>query len=392
MTRVHKIILSILGVGILILCILVSSAGYQLWQQPLGPELDLPTQIVQPTFPPTWTPLGGNANAQEAPTYPATATPIELTETPTPKAPLCGGPEKMIILLIGSSHRVNSYLYGLADAIRLVRVDFVNANVKIMSLPRDLYVEIPDISDHYGITHGKLNQAYFFGNPGMAYYDGPGEGPGLMARTLSYNFGARPDHYVAVNMAVFTQIVDAVGGITVDLPQAVDARYADNPDNRRNIFFPAGINHLNSDKALLLARLRPYGVFERVKTQNEVLCGLYDQLVSPSVVGNIPSIINAFKDNVQTDLSSEEISQLTCLGTQLSGSDITFLNWDEDMFVGTRLKDATGADLSVGASIWDVDFNLLRSYIAAFERGEWLAPAPSSSSGSGDSAPESFCD
>lgn len=387
MTRTHKIILSILGVGILTLCILVASAAYQLWQQPLGPALDLPTStyIVQPTFPATWTPL---ANVQTPTAYPATATPIEITATPTPKAPLCGGPEKMIILAIGSDQRGDSYLYGLGDVTRLVRVDFVNANVMIMSLPRDLYVEIPDISDHYGITHGKLNQAYFYGNPGMGYYDGPGQGPGLTARTLAYNFGARPDHYIAVNMQTFIHIVDAVGGITVNLPQTVDARNAASPHNRRNIVFPAGINHLYGEKALLLARLRPYGVFDRAKVQNEVLCGLYDQLTSPSVVGDIPGIINAFKDNVQTDLSPEEISQLTCLGTQLKGSDIKFLNWDEDTFVGTRVDDPV-----LGRTfVWDVDFNIIRAYIAAFDRGEWLATSTGTSADYGDSSPTSFCD
>jgi anionic cell wall polymer biosynthesis LytR-Cps2A-Psr (LCP) family protein len=83
----------------------------------------------------------------------------------------------MNILAIGSDARGNHYLYGLADIIRLVRVDFVNARVTVLEVPRDLWVEIPEISDHYGITQGKLNQAYLYGNKGLAYYDGPGEGP-----------------------------------------------------------------------------------------------------------------------------------------------------------------------------------------------------------------------
>ena len=87
----------------------------------------------------------------------------------------------MIILAAGSDQRVDSYLYGLADVIRLVRVDFVTPRVTIMSFPRDLYVEIPGISDHYGITHGKINQAYLYGNPGYGYYDGSDFGPGLLA-------------------------------------------------------------------------------------------------------------------------------------------------------------------------------------------------------------------
>lgn len=388
MTKLQKIILVFLIIGICVFGVLIAGMISQFWIKPLGPSMQLPTSTYIPaaTFPPTWTPLAGQFIP---PGHPATGTPAPAeTATPTPASALCGGPDQMIILAIGSSQHVDSYLYGLADVIRLVRVDFVKSNVMIMSLPRDLYVEIPDISDHYGITHGKLNQPYFYGNPGMGYYTGPGQGPGLMARTLVHNFGMQPDRYIAVNMAVFTKIVDAVGGITVDLPQAVDARYAASAENRRNIVFPAGINQLNGNKALLLARLRPYGVFNRVKTQNEVLCGLYDKLVSPSVIGDVPSIINAFKDNVQTDLSPEEISQLSCLGTQLKGSDIIFLNWDEDTFIGTRIDDPV-----LGRTfIWDVDFDVIRAYLAAFERGEWLATGPTTPSTSEESPAKSFCD
>ena len=70
----------------------------------------------------------------------------------------------MTILAVGSDQRGDVYNYGLGDVIRLVRVDFLSPRVTIMSFPRDLYVEIPGISDHYNITHGKLNQAYLYGS------------------------------------------------------------------------------------------------------------------------------------------------------------------------------------------------------------------------------------
>jgi anionic cell wall polymer biosynthesis LytR-Cps2A-Psr (LCP) family protein len=74
----------------------------------------------------------------------------------------------MTILAVGADNRADNYIYGLADVIRLVDIDFVTPRVTVFSLPRDLWVEIPDISDHYGITHGKLNQAYFMEHPGWA--------------------------------------------------------------------------------------------------------------------------------------------------------------------------------------------------------------------------------
>ena len=385
MTNTQKVILFFILIGIAFFCILIAFSAYQLWQEPLGPALELPqsTYAPPPTFASTWTPFPEN-NAP--PGHPATGTPVPATSTSS--APLCGGPmDAMTILAIGSDQRGDSYLYGLGDVIRLVRVDFTKPQIMIMSLPRDLYVEIPGISDHYDITHGKLNQSYLYGNPGFGYYDGADLGPGLMARTLAHNFGAHPDNYIAVNMQTFVKIVNAVDGIYVDLPITIDGRAADQA-GRSDLVFYSGTHRLNGKQALQLARLRPYGVFDRAKAQNEVLCGLYDKLTKPSVVGDIPSIIASLEDNVQTDLSPEQISQLSCLGIQLKGSDIRLLNWDEGIFTGTRVDDPI-----IGYTfIWDVDFDLLSDYIAAFERGVWLGDTSSTSSAPVDYPNKSFCD
>src|SRR5512142_3369282 len=188
---------SVLGIFLFFLVVSGLSLN-KLYRQPLGPKLELPTPtLAHPTL--TALPL-------KQVSVNSTATQVLPSSTSTSQ-PLCGGPAVMNILAIGSDARGQHYLYGLADVIRLVRVDFVNARVSILEVPRDLWVDIPDISDHYGITHGKLNQSYLYGNKGLGYYDGPGEGPGLLARTLNLNFGAQPDHYIAVNMHTFENIV-----------------------------------------------------------------------------------------------------------------------------------------------------------------------------------------
>src|SRR4030042_1803894 len=151
----------------------------------------------------------------------------------------------MTILAVGSDQRGTGYLYGLADSIHIVRIDFAIPNIMVIDFPRDLWVEIPEISDHYGITHGKINQAYLYGNPGMGYYDGPGQGPGLLARTLALNFGVQSDRYIAVNMRTFVKIVDAVNGIRVNLPNGVDGRTA--KDRSARLVFPPGVQILNGE-------------------------------------------------------------------------------------------------------------------------------------------------
>ena len=190
-----------------------------------------------------------NADGLCHPNSTVTPTPtVTLTPTPTGIPTVCGGPPAMFILLIGSDARSNSYTVGLADAIRVVRVDFVDPQIDVLTFQRDLYVEIPGIESHHGITHGKLNQAYLYGNPGYAYYDGPGQGSGLLALTLEHNFGAHVDHYVAMNLPIFDRIVDQLGGIDVDLPYAINGRVKGSSDPNR--YFPAGQQHLNGYRTM----------------------------------------------------------------------------------------------------------------------------------------------
>jgi anionic cell wall polymer biosynthesis LytR-Cps2A-Psr (LCP) family protein len=154
------------------------------------------------------TPVLPTATSVAASRIPATATSTPTltptpTSLPTKKTFPCGRSSAMFILLVGSDARQDTYNIGLSDSMRVIRVDFVEPRVQIMTFPRDLYVEIPEIEDHYGITHGKLNQAYLYGNPGYGYYDGPGRGPGLLSLTLEHNFGSRVDRYFAVNIQTF---------------------------------------------------------------------------------------------------------------------------------------------------------------------------------------------
>ena len=347
--------------GIVLLVSVVG--GVQLvrfYRQPLGEPLALPTATrTRPTL--TSYPVGNEAVVSVF-----TETPI-ATATSTPQ-PLCGGPSIMNILAVGSDARGNHYLYGLADVIRLVRVDFVNARVTILEVPRDLWVDIPGISDHYDITQGKMNQAYLYGNKGLGYYDGPGEGPGLLARTLNLNLGANPDHYLAVNMKTFESIVDAVGGIDVYLPYDIDVR---SPENINGFHVDEGQHHFDGETALWVARIRQYNVFTRTESQNIVMCALRKKILSPAIVTAIPQLINDFKRYVQTDLSPEQINQLACLATQMHGQDVVFASFPIELFKSEKQYDP---QLGATTSILDAEKDVLRDYIQRFELGLWPNP------------------
>lgn len=348
---------TILGTILLILII----AGTQLallYHQPLGPALELPT-FTQPV--PTLTTVPGSTIVSA---NTAIATQPSPSRTATPQ-PACGGPAVMNILAIGSDARGDHYLYGLADIIRLVRVDFVKKQVGILEVPRDLWVDIPEISDHYGITQGKLNQAYLYGNKGLGYYDGTSEGPGLLARTLNLNFGARPDHYLAVNMITFRNIVDAVGGIDVNLPEEVSVR---SPSNPKGFAIPEGEHHIDGETALWVARIREYSTFSRADNQNIIMCALYKKIMSPASVRAIPQLVTDFQKHVQTDLSPQQINQLACLANEMNGTGVYFAGFPMDMFKNAKVFDP---QLKATTSILDADYDLMRDYIDRFQQGTW---------------------
>ena len=89
----------------------------------------------------------------------------------------------------------------------------------------------------------------------MGYYDGPGEGPGLLARTLDQNFGLRVDHYLAIDMQTFVRLVDTLGGLDVKVDSPINLNNPKNtPDPKLSL--SEGTRHLDGETALLLATNR----------------------------------------------------------------------------------------------------------------------------------------
>ena len=381
----------ILGAGII-------PAIKEFWQRPLGPSLGLDaTPTLQTTalsvvqLPSDITPQPPNEKTAE-PTAAAesnspTLTPVSMpTYTPNP---YCGDIPSMLILAIGIDYRKGTYTYGLADVIRLVKIDFQNPSVRVLSFPRDLWVEVPGISDHYGITHSKLNQSYFYGTQAMGYYDGPGGGAGLLARTLALNFGVQPEQYGVVNMNILIDMIDAIGGVDIYLNYELDARDSPESEDLWKIY-DAGWNHLNGYRAVYYARIRKLdSVFGRMDRQTEILCAIKNKLLSPSTIKGIPDMIEAFSDNVLTDLSPAQLSQLACLAPKLSFENIVFARFPEDDLRGTTIYNP---NTKSNDFIWDVDNAIIRQYVAEFLAGTWPpAPVEGEASSSHDGETQQLC-
>ena len=359
MKKIQTVVIAFLSTLVIVILGLIVWVYSVKWTQPLGPAL----QILQSKF---QIPLISTLNPSGSPL--ATLQPATLNQaSATAQTGQCAMPSVSTMLAIGSDTRADKYTYGLADVIRLIRIDSITPKITVLEFPRDLWVQIPDIADNLkGQDHEKLNQAYLYGNPGFGYTDDPAQGPGLLTRTLALNFGTQVDHYAAVNMHTFVRVVDAVGGIDVNLPATVDGRTADDPNAR--LLFLKGENHLNGTRALTLARTRIDGVFQRADHQNLVLCALRKKLTSPKVIENIPDIISSFQGAIQTDLSLQQLSQLACLGTKLQPENIIFTSFPENLFAQDRIYDPV---FKKEVFYWNTDFAKLRDYVSQFNNGTW---------------------
>jgi LCP family protein required for cell wall assembly len=343
------------------------------WHSPLGPSLGLPAQASIRGANSSSTSLmdlqsTGSSSESTSASSSLFAQIASLLQRPNSTSKgLCGGPSAMTILVVGSDERASDYLYGLADSIRIVRIDFTIPKVMVLDIPRDLWVDIPDIADHYGITQGKLNQAYFFGNPGMGYYDGPGEGPGLLARTLDLNYGLQVDHYLAVDRQTFMGIIDSIGGIDIQVSSLIDLNQGQDGANPDLVLGP-GYHHLDGNMALKLAVNRFPTIFQRARFQDIILKSLQDKLLSPAMISELPQLVAQFAGSVQTDLSPSEITQLICIGKALTKDNMEIVAFPDDIFLPGSTYDPYR---QVNTYTLSVDIDQFREYIVDFMNGTW---------------------
>jgi LCP family protein required for cell wall assembly len=264
---------------------------------PLGP----PLSVASPTH--------TTAGAETGSGHTATAT-AKPTDTPavasiTPSANACGS-GVMSFLALGESLPPRG-----TDAIRLVRVDFDNNRNDVLALPSELWVSTPSLYES-GISGATLNEVYLQGKS-LASGDEQARmlaGVNLFVSTLQANFGYIPDHYFFVKQSAFSEIVDALNGVDVVLPQAVDGRATGLG------YFPAGAQHLTGAMALDLVRINSAGEWARFDQQNLFIQAIYQSILTPKNWDRLPALIQAFRNNVFTDLSVKQILDVVCILNQ----------------------------------------------------------------------------
>jgi LCP family protein required for cell wall assembly len=239
-----------------------------------------------------------------------------LTGETQPK-PACGGPETLSVLVLGIDENEQ------ADAIRLVRIDFVNKKVWVLSIPRDFYVPIADMSMN-GINNGRINAAYGYGE----YFNGKGGGIVSIANNINYNFGVTFDNYFILHFDEIAKYIDMIDGVDIVL---------DKPVADGNLYFEAGPHHFDGETAVAFMRMRYYDTdFHRVRRQSQILTAFYKKTMDEfNLVQLLKVSVTVLADkSISTDFGIKDVYPLACLARDLKSSDVSFIEIPKEMYHG----------------------------------------------------------
>lgn len=227
----------------------------------------------------------------------------------------------------------------LTDSIMLLSINTKNNTAFILSIPRDLYVDIP------GNGYSKINAAYPYGeSEGFSEPGYPEGGMGLLEKTVSEVLGVPIDYYALVNYGAFRDAVNAVGGITVTI-DGQNSRGVYDP--YANLRLANGTQQIDGQTALNLARARgdgpgsygfPRSDFDRTQNQRMMLLALREKAMSAGVLANPIKVGNLFDsagNNVQTDLSLGNMRRLAKITNDIGQENIK----------SASLNDADGVNL-----------------------------------------------
>jgi LCP family protein required for cell wall assembly len=237
---------------------------------------------------------------------PTATTVAQPTPMPTPAAL---PPRVLHIMLLGSDRRPPREGWR-TDVMILVSIDPHRKIVSMVSIPRDLYVAIPG----YGKT--RLNLADNIGEAERY----PGGGPGLLRATLEKNLGITFDHYIRIDFAGFIEMIDALGGIDVDVRCPTELWVPDMKSPGEYQLFrtiPAEMQHMDGELALIYCRCRAHTpVFDRDRRQREVLLAIRNRVLELGISGLLPKLfdlLESMRYNVQTDLQPADMLALAQL-------------------------------------------------------------------------------
>ena len=270
--------------------------------------------------------LGGSPLASDVPVA-SPAGPIGSL-VPTSSAPAWNGTDRLNILLIGADQRPNENTFN-TDTLIVVSIDPVSRQVAMFSLPRDT-VDVPipagPAQSVFGsVYQGKINSLWtnsrlrgdaFPGNDRTRGYN-------ALKSVLSELYGIDIQYYVEVNFGGFRDIVDTLGGVTINVQNPVlDDRYPGDHGTIR-VYIPAGVQHMTGSQALIYARSRHASSdFDRAQRQQRVILSIRQEADPQAILANLQQLLADLSKAFKTDIPIGKLPQLIGLSSQVDSSRI----------------------------------------------------------------------
>lgn len=255
-------------------------------------------------------------------TFPPATTPPELL------IQAWNGVERFNVLLLGLDKRPNDG--GTAfrtDSMILISLDPATRSIGVLSIPRDLYVEIPRdtvVGQSYGFQ--RINTAYFLGERVQEGY-----GALLAMQAVQYNLGVRVHDYVVFDFQAVINLIDAIGGIEIDVArEIIDREYPDMYTNGYDpLYIAAGRQWMNGDLALKYARSRHGSSdFDRARRQQQVISAVRERILRfemlPELIVRAPNLWSGLSGHVRSGLALEQWIQLAVYAKDISSENIRY--------------------------------------------------------------------
>ena len=206
------------------------------------------------------------------------------------------------ILLAGMDTRQWRKRGGRTDALVVVVLDHKTKHVGLVSIPRDLYIDIP------GHQPNRINTVFSRG----LQEGGPEQGIALLTGAVRHSLGLPISHVVFIDHAGFEDLVDALNGLTVQVICPIRDRFIDprGPGDRLELKLEAGAHHLDGRTTLMFARSRHgRGIFDRARRQQAVLLSMRDRLKELGL-RRMSELLPALRKVVYTDMQTYDIVSL----------------------------------------------------------------------------------
>ena len=259
-----------------------------------------------------------------------------LTEKPVEKKQseeLLTAKDKATIMIMGVDERDDDV--GRSDTLMIASIDPKTNQASLLSVPRDTRVKIK------GHGFDKINAAYAYGKERLSQ------------DTVENLLGVSIDHYIIINTKSFKKIIDAIGGIDIDVPKRMHYEDPWDDDGGLIIDFQPGMQHMDGAKAVTYVRYRDEeGDLGRIRRQQDFVRACMEKIVSPSIIPKLPAVIKEVMDSIETDLSFRQLLEFA--GTL-----------KESKNNGLKTDMVPGKPLYIeGISYWIPDLNKLRLTVA----------------------------